>query len=106
MASSLCYQVFKVDVSHGEVGQHIAGCRVINGSITRGAVSARVIRDGKVVFDGSQLSSLRHLKKDVNEVKKGGECGIGLGDFSEFAKGDKIELYSVQQQPRKLEVRF
>src|SRR5262249_14906809 len=75
----------------------IAGCVVTQGEIRRGGgLSARVVRDGKVIFTG-KISSLRRFKDDVSEVKNGMECGIGLDKFSEIHERDVIELVSVEK---------
>ncbi|MGH2581618.1 MAG: translation initiation factor IF-2, partial [Anaerolineales bacterium] len=69
----------------------IAGCRVLEGEMRRNAM-VRVIRDGKIVFDG-ELTSLKHEKDDVKEVREGFECGINLKDFDAFKEGDVIQCY-------------
>ena len=67
----------------------IAGCYVQDGRITRNA-EVRVLRGKEVVHQG-RISSLKHLKENVTEVKKDYECGIGLDRFSDFQPGDLIE---------------
>ena len=62
----------------------IAGSSVIDGKIKRGC-HIRLLRDGKIVFDG-KMSSLRRFKDDVKEVGHGIECGIGLEDFNDVKK--------------------
>jgi translation initiation factor IF-2 len=69
----------------------IAGCFVQDGKIVRNA-EARVLRNGKPVFEG-RISSLKHLKENVAEVRKEYECGIGLDRFQEFEPGDIIEAF-------------
>lgn len=69
----------------------IAGCRVLKGELRRNA-KARVTRDGEVVFQGL-VSSLKHEKDDVREVREGFECGIGLKGFEDFEVGDKLVCY-------------
>lgn len=69
----------------------IAGCRIVSGEFRRNA-HARVIRADEVVFDG-EISSLKHEKDDVREVRTGFECGIGLKGFNDFAEGDTIQCY-------------
>ena len=76
---------------------NIAGCIVVRGEIRRNA-SARVVRAGAVVHDGP-ISSLRHIKDDVREVREGFECGIGLRGFDEFKVGDAIEAYTEEEVP-------
>jgi translation initiation factor IF-2 len=72
----------------------VAGCRVETGDIRRNA-KVRVIRDGKVAYEGD-IASLKRHKDDVNEVRKGFECGIGLKDFSSFEEGDILESYVIE----------
>lgn len=69
----------------------IAGCFVQDGRIVRNA-EARVLRNGQPVFEG-RISSLKHLKENVAEVRKEYECGIGLDRFKEFEPGDIIEAF-------------
>jgi translation initiation factor IF-2 len=69
----------------------IAGCLVTDGTINRGH-SARVIRDGIVIYD-SKISSLKRFKDDAKEVAKGYECGIGIENFNDLKSGDNIETY-------------
>jgi translation initiation factor IF-2 len=69
----------------------IAGCYVSEGEILRNAL-ARVHRNGAVVHEG-RIGSLKRFQEDVNEVKTGFECGIGLESFDDFQEGDVIEAY-------------
>jgi translation initiation factor IF-2 len=69
----------------------IAGCYVQDGRIVRNA-EARVLRSREVIHQG-RISSLKHLKENVTEVKKDYECGIGVGGFNEFQPGDTIETF-------------
>ena len=69
----------------------IAGCFVQDGKITRNA-EARVMRGREVIHQG-RISSLKHLKENVTEVKKDYECGIGVGGFNDFQPGDTIEVF-------------
>jgi len=73
-----------------KIGQ-IAGCYVQDGRISRNA-EARVLR-GKEVLHQGRITSLKHLKENVTEVKKDYECGIGLGGFNAFQPGDIIEAF-------------
>jgi len=77
-------------------GRHnqVAGCRVDKGEFQRNG-KVRVIRDGKVAFEGDIASIKRH-KEDVNEVRTGFECGIGLKGFSDFEEGDILESYVIE----------
>jgi len=69
----------------------IAGCMVIDGSIRRNK-SIRVLRDNVVIYEG-ELESLRRFKEDVNEVRSGTECGIGVKNYNDIKVGDQIEVY-------------
>jgi translation initiation factor IF-2 len=69
----------------------IAGCRVVEGEIRRNA-RIRVQRDGEEIFDG-EITSLKHEKDDVRDVREGFECGISAKDFNDFKEGDIIEAY-------------
>ncbi|HHJ81188.1 MAG TPA: translation initiation factor IF-2, partial [Candidatus Tenderia electrophaga] len=69
----------------------IAGCLVVDGTIKR-SNPIRVLRDNVVVYEG-ELESLRRYKDDVNEVKSGTECGIGVKDYNDIQPGDQIEVY-------------
>ena len=76
----------------------IAGCYVLNGSITRGS-KVRFLREGVVIWTGA-IASLRRFKDDVREVATGFECGIGLTDFKDLKPGDIIETYEEKEVPR------
>jgi translation initiation factor IF-2 len=76
----------------------IAGSQVTEGTITRGSLAV-VLRDGKEIHR-TQIASLRRFKDDVREVAQGYECGIDLGDYQDFAEGDLLECYVVQQRNR------
>jgi translation initiation factor IF-2 len=82
--------VFKI----GRLG-NIAGCIVREGELKRNH-KARVVRQGKIEFDG-EVSSLKHEKEDVRDVQKGFECGVGLRDYEGFKVGDVLEFYTVEQ---------
>jgi len=79
----------------------IAGAYVVDGTITRAAVGARVIRDNVVVYEG-KLGSLRRFKDDVREVQQGYECGISVENFNDVKAGDIIEAYAVDKIAAKL----
>ncbi len=76
----------------------IAGCRVIDGLIRRGA-RVRLLRDDIVIHDGA-LGSLKRFKDDVREVREGFECGIGIEGYNDLREGDVIEAYEVEQVAR------
>ncbi|MEX2393845.1 MAG: translation initiation factor IF-2 [Actinomycetota bacterium] len=69
----------------------VAGCYVTSGEIRRNA-SARLLRDGVVVFEG-KIASLRHHDDDVREMAQGFECGIALENFNDIKIGDVIEAF-------------
>ncbi len=69
----------------------IAGCYVLDGTITRNT-DVRIIRDGVVVYTG-ELASLKRFKDDVKEVKKGYECGLNIKNYNDIRVGDIIEGY-------------
>lgn len=73
----------------------VAGCGVTEGVIRRNAL-ARLVRDGRVIFDG-KISSLRRFKDDVKEVTSGYECGIGLENYNDVKVGDIIEAYELEE---------
>lgn len=80
-------QLFDITVSKKRV-ETIGGAKVISGSISRG-LSARVVRGDKEVWRGG-VKTLKNLKRDVNEVVKGSECGIGLDGFQGVKVGDRV----------------
>jgi translation initiation factor IF-2 len=84
-------QVFTVDGRPA-----IAGSHVVDGRIPRNSICT-VLRDGKQVAR-SRIAVLKRFKDDVREVARGYDCGITLEDFSDFAVGDILEAYTVEQQ--------
>ena len=73
----------------------IAGCYVQEGKITRNA-EIRVVRGKDVVHNG-KLASLKHVKENVNEIKAGYECGLGLANFKDVQEGDLIEAFLTEK---------
>jgi len=69
----------------------IAGCLVVDGTVRR-QHPIRVLRDNVVIYEGA-LESLRRFKDDVNEVKSGTECGIGVKNYDDVRVGDHIEVF-------------
>ena len=69
----------------------IAGCIVSTGTIKK-SNPIRVLRDNVVIYEG-ELESLRRFKDDVNEVKSGTECGIGVKNYDNVQPGDQIEVF-------------
>ena len=78
----------------------IAGCMVIEGTMFRNR-KIRVLRDNVVIYEG-ELESLRRFKDDVNEVRNGLECGIGVRNYSDVREGDKIEAFESTEVAREL----
>lgn len=74
---------------------NIAGCRVTQNEIRRNG-KIRVIRGGEKVFEG-EISSLKHEKDDVKEVRQGFDCGISLKNFETFEKGDILECFTLER---------
>ncbi|KJG06289.1 translation initiation factor IF-2 [Photobacterium angustum] len=79
----------------------IAGCLVTEGTIKRNN-PIRVLRDNVVIYEG-ELESLRRFKDDVNEVKNGYECGIGVKNYNDVRVGDQIEVYEIVEIQRTLD---
>ncbi|WP_027329315.1 translation initiation factor IF-2 [Marinimicrobium agarilyticum] len=77
----------------------VAGCMVTEGTVYRNK-PIRVLRDNVVIFEG-ELESLRRYKDDVNEVRNGMECGIGVKNY-DVKVGDQIEVYEVKEVARNL----
>ena len=86
-------QVLKV-FPISKVGK-IAGCRVLDGEIRRNG-KIRMKRGNDIVFEG-ELSSLKHEKDDVREVRTGFDCGIGLRNFHDIESGDMLECYVLEK---------
>ncbi len=80
-------EIFKVS----KVGK-VAGSKVTDGEITQDS-SARVIRDGAIIFNG-KIGSIFREKNQTKQVSAGLECGITLKDFVDFQKNDVIEVYN------------
>ncbi len=78
----------------------IAGSMVIEGTIFR-SKPIRVLRDNVVIYEG-ELESLRRFKDDVNEVRNGMECGIGVKNYQDVRPGDQIEVYDTREVAREL----
>jgi translation initiation factor IF-2 len=78
----------------------IAGCRVTDGTVERGA-NVRLIRDNVVIHEG-KLSQLKRFKDDVKEVAAGMECGMAFENYQDMRAGDVIECYRVETIQRSL----
>lgn len=48
------------------------------------------------------LHSLKNVKKDVTEMRKGTECGLGFEDWDEFQEGDQIQCFEEHEEKRSL----
>ncbi|MCG8277258.1 translation initiation factor IF-2 [Stenotrophomonas sp. NLF4-10] len=78
----------------------VAGCMVVEGVVKRNK-PIRVLRDSVVVFEG-ELESLRRFKENVDEVRNGTECGIGVKAYNDVKAGDQIECFERIEVPRTL----
>ncbi|MGV8841342.1 MAG: translation initiation factor IF-2, partial [Bauldia sp.] len=78
----------------------VAGCRVTDGTVERGA-NVRLIRDNVVVHEG-KLSTLKRYKDEVKEVPAGQECGMAFEKYEDMRVGDVIECYRVEEVKRSL----
>ena len=72
----------------------VAGCKVLDGELRRGA-RVRLFRGTDMVYEGD-LSSLRHEKEDVKEIRQGFECGVGFKSFKDVEPGDQLVCYIVE----------
>lgn len=102
MAGMLDPELRETVVGHAEVKQvfdlskgTVAGCLVSDGRIPRSA-RARILRKRQPIYDGG-VSTLRRFQDEVKEVRAGLECGIRLGDYSEYEVGDIIEAYTLEK---------
>ena len=110
-------QVFEINTK-GRTTVLVAGCRVRNGVIGRNN-KIRVLRGKEVIYDGTlscvpcaipfhadlipgSLSSLKNVKKDVPEMRKGTECGMGFENWTEFKAGDQVQSYEETSEKRTL----
>jgi translation initiation factor IF-2 len=89
-------QVF--DIS--KIGK-IAGCRVTEGVVRKGA-KVRIVRDDVVVLELGTLQTLKRFKDEVNEVPSGQECGMHFQGFTDIKEGDYIECFTVEEIKRSL----
>ncbi len=107
MSGMLAPELREAIIGHAEVKQvfdlsrgKVAGCIVTDGRIARTA-RARVLRRRQPIYDGG-LATLKRFADDVKEVRAGLECGIKLGDFSEYMPEDVIECYTLEKIPQQL----
>jgi translation initiation factor IF-2 len=76
----------------------IGGAYVNDGHIARSS-KVRIVRDGRVVYDGT-LETLRRFKDDVREVAAGYECGMLFSKFNDIKENDRVEAYMMEEIPR------
>jgi translation initiation factor IF-2 len=95
LGNALILEVFNIS----KVGK-VAGCRVTDGTVERGA-NVRLIRDNVVVHEG-KLSTLKRFKDEVKEVQAGQECGMAFENYGDMRAGDVIECYRVETIQRSL----
>ena len=73
----------------------VAGCLVVDGSITRGS-EVRVLRDNVVAYTG-KIGSLKRFKDDASEIRSGLECGLAIENFNDIKPGDVIEAFVTER---------
>ncbi len=95
LGSAEILEVFSIS----KVGK-VAGCRVTDGTVQRGA-QVRLIRDDVVIHEG-KLSTLKRFKDEVREVVAGQECGMGFEGYQDMRKGDVIECFTAEEVKRSL----
>ncbi|XLP08807.1 translation initiation factor IF-2 [Alteromonas marina] len=78
----------------------IAGCMVTEGNVKR-SNPIRVLRDNVVIYEG-ELESLRRFKDDVQDVRSGMECGIGVKNYNDVKVGDQIEVFEIVEVKREI----
>ena len=95
LGRAVILEIFKVS----KIG-NIAGCRVTEGTVERGA-NVRLVRDNVVVHEG-KLSQLKRFKDDAREVTAGQECGMAFENYQDMKVGDVIECFRVETVQRTL----
>ena len=83
----------------GKTGR-IAGCQMLDGALQFSA-RYRILRNKEAIWDG-KLQTLKHFQNEVSEVSGSQECGIAFSGFEEFAEGDTVECYVLEELPRSL----
>ena len=78
----------------------VAGCRVVEGKVERGA-GVRLVRDNVVIHEG-KLKTLKRFKDEVAEVPMGQECGMAFENYEDIRAGDTIECFRVEHVTRTL----
>ena len=90
ISSAKVKEIFKLS----KIGT-IAGCVIQEGSISKG-IKVNIVRNGAIIYK-SEINSLKSFKKDVNVIKKGSECGLGIKNFQDIKVGDIVEAYQIQE---------
>lgn len=91
------------DINEGRKSVTVLGCRCTKGMLKK-AMRFRLVRNGEVVADDLELESMRHLKNEVDSIKKDVECGLRLASQNFAVKpGDTIVCYKINQQPQETE---
>jgi translation initiation factor IF-2 len=108
-------QLFDITLK-GKAIKKVAGCRVTNGLVEK-SKNARVVRGGQIIHEGKQcllpgrvgcddelmvlgsLDTLKQLKKDATEVRKGTECGLSFDGFEDIREGDVIQMFERIEKP-------
>lgn len=103
-------QLFDIALK-GRKTKPIGGCKVFNGIISM-SEKCRITRSGKIVFTGipplellltaGRLDTLKRFKEDVDEVRKGSECGLSFADFEDLRVGDLVQSFKEHEVRRKL----
>ncbi|KAF5330861.1 hypothetical protein D9619_005863 [Psilocybe cf. subviscida] len=89
-------QLFDIQLKGGK-SMKVAGCRITNGKVEK-IKAARVVRGGETVHEG-MLDTMRQLKKDITEARKGVECGLSFKEFEDLREGDLIQTYETIAKP-------
>ncbi|EMD38337.1 hypothetical protein CERSUDRAFT_82592 [Gelatoporia subvermispora B] len=92
-------QIFEISLK-GRQTMKVAGCRVKSGLVKK-ADSARVMRNGEVVYDG-RLETMKHLRDDITEARQGLECGLAFSGYDDLRAGDAIQTYQNVELPATL----
>ena len=96
LGNAAVLEVFNIS----KVGK-VAGCRVSDGVVRKGA-KVRILRDDVVIQEMGVLTTLKRFKDEVNEVVAGQECGMSFGPFQDIKQGDVIECFNVEVVQRSL----
>ncbi|GJJ12277.1 hypothetical protein Clacol_006518 [Clathrus columnatus] len=97
VAEATVAQLFDIHLKRKEI-MTVAGCKVTNGLLEKNK-AVRVVRAGTVIHDNDVLHTLRHHKKDVQEIRKDMECGLSLTKYKDLQVGDIIQSIQVVQKP-------